>query len=256
MQRELAARVRDMCNADPRLDAALTYGSFPQGQADEHSDIEFWLFHRSTTPDPVAWCESIAPTLAVTVNEFGSHVVFFEGLIRGEFHFATTDDIPTVAGWPSLGAAIDDIIIIDRRGALRAVLETLPAEIATPTTSAEIDELCLRFVNWLLLALHVSRRGETLRAHDALNHARRHLIWMARVATGATKTWLTPQRRAEQDLPEPLIEALHESHHPNPIRAIQTLWTTARPIWQTLQETHDLNPHEALRRELTTQIPR
>ena len=43
-QEELIARVREACSADDGLDAALMYGSFAAGEADQHSDIEFWLF--------------------------------------------------------------------------------------------------------------------------------------------------------------------------------------------------------------------
>ena len=43
-QQDLITRVRELCAADPRLDAALMYGSIAQGVGDEYSDIEFWLF--------------------------------------------------------------------------------------------------------------------------------------------------------------------------------------------------------------------
>ena len=44
LQLELIERVKAVCRADPGLDAALMYGSFTKDEADEHSDIEFWLF--------------------------------------------------------------------------------------------------------------------------------------------------------------------------------------------------------------------
>lgn len=127
-QQDLITRVRELCASDPGLDAALMYGSIAQGVGDEYSDIEFWLFF-AQPPEPLEWCERIAPSRAVTVNEFGSHVVFFEGLVRGEFHFATTADLPVVSGWPSLGALTDDVIVLDRRGALRPLLEALPERV-------------------------------------------------------------------------------------------------------------------------------
>ncbi len=191
------------------------YGSIAQGVGDEYSDIEFWLFF-AQPPEPLEWCERIAPSRAVTVNEFGSHVVFFEGLVRGEFHFATTADLPVVSGWPSLGALTDDVIVLDRRGALRPLLEALPERVRPAETAAEIAELCLRFANWIVLATNVSARGEVLRADDALGHARRHLTWMARLATGATETWLTPSRRAETELPSAAIVRLHDTLAANP----------------------------------------
>jgi lincosamide nucleotidyltransferase len=90
-QERLIERVRKKCIDDPRLEAALMYGSFTQGLADEWSDIEFWLFfdeHAVVTVDPAEWCAEIAPTLLVVRNEFDTHVAIFENLIWGEFHFA------------------------------------------------------------------------------------------------------------------------------------------------------------------------
>jgi lincosamide nucleotidyltransferase B/F len=58
-QKQLIARVRELCEADSELAAALMYGSFASGEADEHSDIEFWLFFtpdRLVAIDPHTWC--------------------------------------------------------------------------------------------------------------------------------------------------------------------------------------------------------
>ena len=41
VQERLIARVREVCAADDRLDAALMYGSFAAGEADAYSDVEF-----------------------------------------------------------------------------------------------------------------------------------------------------------------------------------------------------------------------
>ncbi|NUT02249.1 MAG: hypothetical protein HOV76_02130 [Hamadaea sp.] len=95
----------------------------------------------------------------MVVNEFGSHVVFFPNLIRGEFHFATAADIATVATWPARSAPTDQMIVLDRTGALRDALESLPDRPRLPTSAEEIDELCGRFANWLILAHHVCQRG-------------------------------------------------------------------------------------------------
>ncbi len=68
----LIAKVRELCLADDRLDAALMYGSFAAGEADEHSDVEFWLFFepaRRGEVDPRTWCARIAPPLLHVRNE-------------------------------------------------------------------------------------------------------------------------------------------------------------------------------------------
>jgi lincosamide nucleotidyltransferase B/F len=61
-QDRLIERVRQLCSDDTRLDAALMYGSFTQGQADVWSDIEFWLFFADDSladVDPDSWCAAV-----------------------------------------------------------------------------------------------------------------------------------------------------------------------------------------------------
>ncbi|MEU8004907.1 hypothetical protein AB0B66_27415 [Catellatospora sp. NPDC049111] len=244
-QEHLIARVRELCQADEHLVAALTYGSFAQGEADAHSDVEFWLFfgaNHARALDHRAWLDRVGPIRHVVVNEFGSHVVFFPNLVRGEFHFATAGDIASVAGWPARSAPVDRMIVLDRTGALRQALDALPARPHLPAGAKEVDELCGRFANWLVLAYHVAQRGELLRAVDALSHAQRHLLWMARLAEGRTGHWLTPSRRAEADLGTELVEPLRRTVTAAEAgavgEAIATAWACGRRFWVALAERH------------------
>jgi lincosamide nucleotidyltransferase B/F len=254
-QEEIIASVRSVCASTPSLDAALMYGSFAQGVGDAYSDVEFWLFFSgsvvsgpvlsepgmsgpvSSDPvlgpvEPLEWLALIAPYEHVVVNEFGAHVVFYPGLIRGEFHFASAADIGSVASWPARSAAVANMVICDRTGALTAALSSLPTAVAVPSSASEVAELCGRFANWLVLAHHVRMRGEALRAHDALSHARRHLLWMARLSTGRVDTWLTPSRRAETDLPPAVVTAVGSSD-------LGELWECGRSLWTELSSRFD-----------------
>ncbi|WP_037913530.1 hypothetical protein [Actinacidiphila yeochonensis] len=204
-QEELIARVRRACAADDGLDAALMYGSFAAGEADQYSDIEFWLFfapERLAAIDPHAWCSAIAPLTYGLLNEYGSYVAFFPGLVRGEFHFAAAEDIARLADWPARGAPVERMVVVDRRGALEPALRALPQRFDAPVDrpAEALAEYCDGFANWLLLALHLTRRGEHLRAWDALGHLQRHLVWMARLAERSAGHWLTPSRGAEREL--------------------------------------------------------
>jgi lincosamide nucleotidyltransferase len=212
LQLELIERVRAVCLADPGLDAALMYGSFAKDEADEHSDIEFWLFFTAAARarlDPAQWCARIAPVSYVMRNEFGTHVAFFPQLVRGEFHFATVDQYGAVALWPERGAPVDRMIVLDRSGRLTRLLSALPAHAKKPSDpAAAVAEYCDRFVNWLTLAYHLVERGELLRAWDALGHVQRHLVWMARLTENETAHWLTPSRAAERELTPSTVKGL------------------------------------------------
>lgn len=240
-QQHLIARVKRLCHTDERLVAALTYGSFVHGEADAYSDIEFWLFFDTTAASTLnkrARLDKIGTIRYSVVNEFGSHVVFFPQLVRGEFHFATADDIPSVGTWPARSGPTEQMIVLDRTGALRRALDSLPPQPSVPTTPDQIDELCGRFVNWLVLAHHVAQRGELMRAVDALSHAHRHLLWMARLAENRTQHWLTPSRSAETDLPPSLMPAIHQTTataDPESLtKAIAATWAYGRRSWQQL----------------------
>ena len=248
-QHELIDRVKELCARDEGLDAALMYGSFTKDEADEHSDIEFWLFHTPAARaslDPHAWCASIAPVTAVLRNEFGAHVAVFRRLVRGEFHFATTDDLPQVASWPERGAPVARMLLLDRTGRLRPLLEALPEGGAAPegAAAARQAQLCgERLANWLILTHHLLARGELLRAWDALGSAIRHLTWLARLAEDSTGHWLTPSRAAETELTPRtlagLTAATSGARAPELRAALTAALTEGREHWERLAAAHD-----------------
>ncbi|MEE4544599.1 nucleotidyltransferase domain-containing protein [Streptomyces sp. V4-01] len=259
IQHELIDRVRQMCRADEGVEAALMYGSFAAGEGDAYSDVEFWLFFRSerlAEVDPAAWCAAVAPVNLVVRNEFGTHVAFFPGPVRGEFHFAGAGDIGSVAQWPARGAAVERMVVVDRRGLLAPVLAALPDRPDIPADPERTADLCGRFANWLVLALHVAARGEHLRAQDALGHAARHLLWMARLAEHSTAHWLTPSRAAEAELPAATVAAAGWPTSPgDPVAGYaRALWQAGRAHWQTLLTRHGTPPPTALFRELDALI--
>lgn len=238
IQTALLARLRECCAADERLVAALIYGSFASGEADAHSDIELWLFfarERWAEIDPPAWCAQVARLDLVVRNEFGSHVVVFPGLVRGELHFTTDDDLAAVARWPARGAPIDRMIVVDRTGALARVLARLPEQPVVPDTADEVNVLCGRFASWLVLAHHVAARGEALRAWDALAHVQRHLTWMMRLLEQQTDHWLTPSRCAERELSATALAALRRATcvaEPTALRsALSAAWDEGSRCW-------------------------
>ncbi len=204
-QEQLIARVRDLCRADDRVDAAMMYGSFTAGEGDAHSDIEFLLFFRDDEFDgvePRAWLEQVAPVLHLYTNEYGITAVIFASLVRGEFHFHRASEVTIGEAWRGVITfpSLDATLIVDKSGVLAPVLEPIigpPLERATPD---RLQFAADSFVNWLLFGLNVLRRGEHARALEVLGIVHRHLLGMARAVEGTTDHWLTPSRLLEHDL--------------------------------------------------------
>src|SRR5215217_3982458 len=101
-QEVMIERVRELCEDDGHVVAALMYGSFALGQGDQFSDIEFYLFFEEEALgglDEEAWVGRIAPLGIYYVNELGNGTAIFENLVRGEFHFEAASDVGLVDVW-------------------------------------------------------------------------------------------------------------------------------------------------------------
>ncbi|MGH2559693.1 MAG: Lnu(F)/Lnu(G) family lincosamide nucleotidyltransferase, partial [Thermomicrobiales bacterium] len=149
--------------------AALLYGSFAQGEGDAYSDIEFALFFAGEALpgiDQRAWVGQIAPVLRYFVNEFGNGTAIFvheADLIRGEFHFDSVSDIPTVATWRETDSfpSLEATLILDRTGAgeLTRHLQALIGPSPPRDAPDRIQFLCDSLINWLLFGVNVLDRG-------------------------------------------------------------------------------------------------
>jgi lincosamide nucleotidyltransferase len=148
------------------------------------------------------------------------------------------------------------MVVLDRSAALRPALQSVPERPAVAENGGQIEALCGRFANWLVLAHHLIRRGENLRAWDALGHVHRHLLWMARLTTGSTNHWLTPSRRAEAELaPHDLTELRRATAAADPdelTAALQAAWRSGRRYWTALAQRHHLPLPNDLFNEINT----
>lgn len=235
LQHQMITRVRELCAADDRLDAAMMYGSFTYGEADQYSDIEFLFFFKDEAfeqIDPRAWLAQIAPVAMLYVNEFGIHAAVFDNLVRGEFHFHRASEVAMGESWRGVLTfpSLESTLIVDKSGALTPYLQAIigpPPERATEDTA---QKLIYGFINWTLFGSNVLQRGECARAHEILTIIHRHLLQMARLVDGSTAHWLTPSRNLEHDLP-PEVTARFEACVPHGLmpdalrRAYCEAWT-------------------------------
>jgi lincosamide nucleotidyltransferase len=203
-QGAMIERVRELCEHDGRVVAALMYGSFALGQGDRFSDIEFYLyFEEEALPglDEAAWVSRIAPVGLYYVNEFGNGSAIFENLVRGEFHFEAASEVGLVDAWetawfPSLASAV----LVDKSGELSRRLGRLvrrPPDLDTPERALFV---CRSLINWTLMGANLLERGEHARAEAFLTLIHGHLLQAARLVEGKTVNWLSPTRKLEEDV--------------------------------------------------------
>jgi lincosamide nucleotidyltransferase B/F len=205
-QLEMIETVRRRCREDERISAAVMYGSFAKGAADEFSDIEFYLFIRQADYDLFnlqVWIRSIAPVELFLVNEYGTTVAVFQNLVRGEFHVGPEDQVKVVSTWGMMGEAPNPatMVIIDRKGALDEQFENWRQVIALIDSAENYRQITSQYVNMILFGANVLKRGERVRALELLFFIHRYLLWLARMRSGQVRNWPTPSRMIEQDLP-------------------------------------------------------
>jgi lincosamide nucleotidyltransferase len=203
-QEVMIEKVRELCQQDERVVAALMYGSFALGQGDRFSDIEFYMFFADKTLDDLeeeAWVGQIAPLELYYVNEFGSGTATFENLIRGEFHFEAASNVVLVDSWETAWfPSLESAVLVDKSGKLSRRVSRLvrrPPEMDTPERALF---LCRSLINWTLMGANLLKRGEYARAETFLTLVHGHLLQAIRLVEGKSANWLSPSRRLEEDI--------------------------------------------------------
>ncbi len=206
-QEAMIERTRRVCLEDERLVAAMMYGSFAQGTADEYSDIEFILFFRDEELeglDQEEWVSRISPVWLYFVNEYGNGTVLFENLVRGEFHFDGASEIETVVGGPMRDADwlpyLKGTLVLDRTGVLTRRLRKIVGPPPERDTPGQARFVCDCFVNWLVFGSNLFARGELARSLDLLGLVQDRLLQMVRVLEGATLYWVNPSKFLEREI--------------------------------------------------------
>ncbi|MFI9227486.1 nucleotidyltransferase domain-containing protein [Streptomyces rimosus] len=233
------ARLRELAEAEPRLEGVLLYGSWTLGEADAYSDIEAYLYVRDAHADAfdgVEFVGRLAPLKLAYTNMYGILAVVFDDLMRGEFHVvaagAGIDEVSTWRGMvhlPDPGAAV----LLDRSDRLTAAARRL-ADPCPPEPGPTAQQLTDELANWTLMLAHVLGRGETARAHALLHTVvAPQQLQLCRLLRGATTHWLTPSRALEQDLPAADRDRYTATTAPAVLPAVRT---AARASWQWSRE--------------------
>jgi lincosamide nucleotidyltransferase len=261
-QEAMIEKVRDLCEGDERVVAALMYGSFALGQGDYFSDIEFYVFFDDEaldTLDEEAWVSQIAPLELYYHNEFGNGTAIFENLVRGEFHFEAVSKVGLVDSWESAWfPTLESAVLVDKSGELsRRVsrLVRLPPEMDTPERALF---LCCSLINWTLMGTHVLKRGEYARAEAFLSLVHGHLLRAMRLVEGNSANWLSPSRRLEEDVSAASYERFRACtaalDAKQLVGAYTSTWEWSKELMDELATQHAFPLPDTLRNKLNEHI--
>ncbi len=245
-QEAMIEKVRELCGQDERVAAALMYGSFAQGEGDQYSDVEFYLFFRDEALDEVneeEWVARISPVGLYYVNEFGNGTAIFENLVRGEFHFEKASNVGLVAGWRSARfTSPESAVLLDRDGELSRLVNRRADCPPDEDTPEQARFLCHSLINWTLMGANLLMRGEHARALVFLSLVHVHLLRAARLAEGSTANWLSPSRRLEEDVSAATYARFRACtaavEADGLARAYRCTWEWGRELMDELSERH------------------
>ncbi len=204
-QEELISLVSEKCECDPAVSAGMMYGSFTKGEGDQYSDVEFYIFLKNEEMEKfhsAKWISDIAPCDLHFLNEYGTEVVVFSDLVRGEFHFLPESDIGIIRTFKDTGKFPDtaSMFLYDTTGQLKPSLDYLKGDGPNRLTDENVNFACNNFINAWLMGINVLQRGELARSLECLSNVQRYGLRLIRIRERTVERWLNATKNLERDL--------------------------------------------------------
>ena len=204
-QKELIANVKNLTESDERITACMMYGSFTKGEGDQYSDIEFYIFlkdSRTSSFDSSNWLFDVSPYLLLYKNEYGTEVVIFDNLIRGEFHFLSEKDMNIIPSFKDSGYIPDTkaMLIYDETGQLENYLSEISGARPNRLTEENANFLLCNFSNLWLMGINVLKRGEYARSLELLSQLQKNTLQLIRMAEKNADNWLNMSKNLEKEI--------------------------------------------------------
>lgn len=203
VQWQMIDAVKSIAQNDENISAVLMYGSFTKGEGDRYSDIEFYIFLKEKESFSAEdWVKQVHPLAIYFTNEYGSEVAVFENMIRGEFHFLTTDEIKVIKSWEGLitFSDFDKMKLVDKDGLLVDTLLQIKIKSPERATNDNMLWLSQSLLNVLLTTNNLLKRGEFAHAYHSLVNVQKYLLWLIRIATRQIQHWESPTKSLEKDI--------------------------------------------------------
>lgn len=205
LQEQLIIKVKEMGEQTSSVDAIMMYGSFTQGSGDAFSDVEFYIFIKDEFYkdfNSKQWVACIYPFCVHLFNEFGTEVFIFENLVRGEFHFLPTKEMPIIETFASVGffPDVDAMCLHDKNSKLKKHLSVLKNSMAERTSAENIESVINNFFNAALFGINVLKRGETARSLECLGFVQRYYLQLVRLEENTIDHWVNPTKCLESEI--------------------------------------------------------
>lgn len=205
LQEKLIKMIKEKCESHPSISACMMYGSFTKGEGDQYSDVEFYIFLKNEEFQYFSssnWINDIAPYDLLFLNDFGTEVVVFSNLVRGEFHFLAESNIEVIKSFKNTGVFpdIESMFLYDITGKLTACLDFLKGDGPDRMTDDNVDFAFNNFVNAWLMGVNVLNRGELARSLECLSHVQWCVLSLIRIREKTVERWLNSTKNLEVDL--------------------------------------------------------
>ncbi|OEH53401.1 nucleotidyltransferase [Oceanobacillus sp. E9] len=205
IQNIIIQTVREKCIEDELVSACMMYGSFTKGEGDQYSDVEFYIFIEDDEIENFSsrhWLSEVYPVDLIFYNEYGTEVVIFSNMIRGEFHFLPVSKIEVIKSFKPTGVFPDteSMYIYDSTEQLKPLLDDLGGAGPDRMTDENVNFAFNNFVNAWMMGVNVMRRGELARSLEALTHVQKYILQLIRVKENTVERWLNSTKNLEEDI--------------------------------------------------------
>jgi lincosamide nucleotidyltransferase len=212
IQKKIIQNVKNKCIEDESVSACMMYGSFTKGEGDQYSDVEFYIFirdHDINHFNSRHWISEVNAADLIFYNEYGTEVVIFSNMIRGEFHFLPESKMEIIKSFTSTGVFPnpESMYIYDSTEQLRPLLEGLGGSGPERMTDKNVNFAFNNVANAWLMGVNIMKRGELARSLEILTQVQKYILQLIRVKEKTVERWLNSTKNLEMDIS---VESYHD----------------------------------------------
>lgn len=205
IQEKIIQNVKNKCIEDESVSACMMYGSFTKGEGDQYSDVEFYIFIRDQDINHFNsryWISEVNTADLIFYNEYGTEVVIFSNMIRGEFHFLPESKMEIIKSFKSTGVFPnpESMYVYDSTEQLQTLLEGLGGSGPERMTDKNVNFAFNNFANAWLMGVNVMKRGELARSLEVLTQVQKYILQLIRVKEKTVERWLNSTKNLETDI--------------------------------------------------------